>query len=309
LRLIGEGFTVSLSLLSAAYLISYAFEPTRLLLERYAFALTLPTIVAIVALMLQLTALAMYLLRKEVRAYIDELRAVQQNDTYEDAGAVMAALWKTGQRRGHGSHKVEILGHTLATSWTLLKSKLSAKEALRDYDIILYCLEPEPAVGSYSPVPPRWSTEAAESIASINDYVKEHADTLESRRVHVTLKSYSIYPSMHGFRLDGEDVYLTYFTWSSGRDITPYYFYERISPAAFSAAAKGRYQLFDRWLQEVDGVSRTIIARNRPAVGKMSTIPSAARGIRDGSHGRPRRWRPMFKASTAEPGEPPSGTN
>ncbi len=255
---------MGLSVLSTLYLMCYTFEPTRLVLEKYAFTLTTDAIAAIVAIMLQLAVLAIYLLRREVQAYVRELRGKPQEEViYRDATAVLTDLWETAEAQGPGSHSLEILGHSLTSSWPLLVGKLSAATVPRDWRITIYGLDPGPIVPSDSPLPQAWSDDVRSTMRRIIEYVKDRDKELGDRRVYITLKSYSVLPPVHGFRLDGSDIYYTYFTWSSKRDISPHWFYERTSATESSAGGAERWLLFDVWLKEVDSKSRPLIEENR----------------------------------------------
>ncbi|MDQ4102405.1 MAG: hypothetical protein M3186_01330 [Actinomycetota bacterium] len=255
---------MGLSLLSTLYLIGYTFEPTRLLLERYAFGLTIEAIAAIVAIMLQLATLAVYLLRRDIKAYIREFGGrAQEEIIYQDTTAVLTALWEAAEARGPGRHSLEILGHRLTAAWPLIYSKLSSRDMPRDWDITIYGLKPDPAAVGDSPLPQEWADDVRYIMRNIIQYVTDHGNDLDVRGIRITLKSYSVFPPVHGFRLDGSDIYYTYFTWSSGRDISPYWFYERIAATDSSAGGAERRLLFDVWLKEVDRKSQPLIEKNR----------------------------------------------
>ena len=150
-------------------------------------------------------------------------------------------------RSNEGRRQLDILGITLFSAWDHLQPLLK-KPTFRDWDVTFACMQADYAKAQAS-VPPEWSEPLPARLRDITDFVKKSKADLDKRNVRVRLFVFEHIPAIHGFRIEQEEVFLSYIHWE-GQDLAkPFQFYEHFAAGNRSMRATQYRELFANWLE------------------------------------------------------------
>jgi hypothetical protein len=244
-RQVWESVTTVLALLTGIYLILTTIDPTRAVLERYLGKLDMQGLVALVALVLEVSIIAIYQLGREVRSLRTELAMrIEEEKTYSIDDVLARLRLPAPSRR---RRRLEVLGLTLNTTWPQVDTWLTSHLKPRDWHITLYCIDPD-FIAESAELPAEWAAESSRSIARIQTFLAEEADELRRRGVVIELRSYACVPIVHGFHFGDGTMFLSYLQWNDAGRIRPFEFYDHIAPGDSSSRAGHYRDLFDSWL-------------------------------------------------------------
>jgi len=208
------------------------------------------------ALILTMGELA-HLYRKmtEVSTELTRLAGMGSNIVHGGVGQVYPHLLGAIEGSRHaGSRSLEVLGLTLYTAWPQIHAWISESSA-RDIDVTLYCLEPEFIASQRNWIAPYWENHARAQVDSIRRFIEENAKDIKKRSIKLNLILYRGFPAIHGFRLDGGELFVSFSRWSGGETGDrhlgdPNHFYERFRADDRSARAEEYRSLFANWIDE-----------------------------------------------------------
>jgi len=144
---------------------------------------------------------------------------------------------------------LEVLGLTLYATWPQVQAWLTS-EAFRGWTIVLTALSPE-FLKTAPYCPPAWPAEADAVRHAILDHAKSRRAELAGRQIVLEFFMYEAFPAVHGFRLGGRDVFVSFEHWSDiapDRIDEPVQFYERILGTDDSLRAQAYRNLFGNWI-------------------------------------------------------------
>jgi hypothetical protein len=251
------------------FLVLEAIDPTRRLLDKSVFNLDQAGLVAIVALMLEVTIVAIYQLSSDVRKLRTDLIAGSA-EVIQDTGEFYAILRNhLNSVSGLRNKKLEVLGMSLDNAWPRILEWLRYDQPT-GWQITMYSLAPE-FTRENQDLPSRWADEAIRIRKEIEYICETDSIELDDRRIAITLKAYRSYPAIHGFRIGGKDVFASFIQWGSRSIVQPFQFYEHFRSSDSSIRAKEYRQLFDNWIKRIDGKSELLC--EGPSKGSSLNYP------------------------------------
>ncbi|WP_143175753.1 hypothetical protein [Cryptosporangium aurantiacum] len=249
-RRIWERVTVGLTLVTGTYLVLATIEPTRAVLERYVFKLDTAAIAALVAVMLEVCIIAIYQLGRDVRAMRRALEKQVSDNVIYDISEIVDRLRDTPHPHRADPCEVEVLGHTLAAVWPQLSAWVTSRAQPTNWKVVLYCLSPE-FISECGQFPAYWEDESRRMQARIQEFVAMHRADMARRGLTIEVRPYACLSIVHGYRFQNGEIFMSFMEWSRDDKVTPYLFYERLSPDDRSARDNEYRELFNSWMRRV----------------------------------------------------------
>ena len=161
--------------------------------------------------------------------------------------------------RGRRFRSLEVLGLTLFTAWPKILGFLKREDS-KNCQVTLYCLAPDFIEANADLFPETWAQQARTQIDDINVFVGKHGESLRKRDLLVTLITYEMFPAIHGFRVNGNDVFCAFAHWESDRVNQPYDFYEYFAAEDSGVRANSYRGLFASWIDRARRAGRLNVA-------------------------------------------------
>lgn len=246
-------------------LMAYAIEPVReWLIARRWMADT--AITEAVGIAFVLTFALLEHLDRQIKRVIHAIAAEQQgrksNVILGGVGEIypyVQAAVEDGDKRRKRS--IEVLALTLHATWTPFQNWLNS-DKLWGWKITLFNLSPQ-FIRNSGYCPAAWATQAEAVEEAVRKYVKECGQDLKARHIELTLYSCERFPAVHGLRLDGEEIFISFEHWSETDYETlqdPVHFYERIPWQDRSPRGEAYRELFANWIEHARAHAVVIVS-------------------------------------------------
>lgn len=155
---------------------------------------------------------------------------------------------------------VEVLGVHLGSSWPLLRGWLNGHDA-ENWSLAFYCLAPDYVREQCFLLSSTWVEKAEANTKEIIDFLQNHVEELQERRIEVHVYHYRSFPAIHGLQLGNGDVFLTSTQWNrDGKVEATQSFYEYVPAADGSARAKLQRDLFTNWFGRAKSTSTHVFS-------------------------------------------------
>jgi hypothetical protein len=170
-------------------------------------------------------------------------------------GEVYPRLYETLTQVKESDRKtLDVLGLTLYTAWPNIKDWLDRDGSpLSGWTVRLRVLDPK-WVSNGNSLDESWAAESQTFIADVQAYKTDNALSLSRRETSISIRSYSLAPAFHGFRVSDSTYFISFMRWDhkTGRLARPLQCYEVITKDDSSPRASQYRELFDDWLQRID---------------------------------------------------------